>query len=267
MQINVNSQAGAAAKKLRPSPSTSATLYAPGTRRKGNDGRMYVVKVAKNGVQRWVACSSSKLSRPNNTEGVSLANDIEVYTISTALRATLDDRLKPTTKLCVDRPATTFPSASKVRALAEKAVKASKKDIGYLLYNITVTQKVKSLFGLLTREQIVRLPVKLVSMKHAFNAQKHLVTTLRWRVEVPAGASKPTVAQVRTEISGALTDGWGEGVEQTARFGPLIACDDNDTCKRLVQSSVTRKHHDASEDGQYALLYTLKGAVIDVRRE
>ncbi len=46
-------------KPPRPSPTASATLFAPGTRRKGNDGRMYEVAVTKTGVQRWVACSST----------------------------------------------------------------------------------------------------------------------------------------------------------------------------------------------------------------
>lgn len=42
-------------KKMdRPSPSASATTFKVGTRRKGNDGNMYVVKANKNGVQRWV---------------------------------------------------------------------------------------------------------------------------------------------------------------------------------------------------------------------
>lgn len=39
--------------KVRPSPSESATLFAVGTRKRGNDGRMYVVAETKNGVRRW----------------------------------------------------------------------------------------------------------------------------------------------------------------------------------------------------------------------
>jgi hypothetical protein len=42
------------AKRVRPSPSDSATLFAPGTLRRGNDGRMYVIKTTANGVHRWV---------------------------------------------------------------------------------------------------------------------------------------------------------------------------------------------------------------------
>lgn len=43
-------------KKLkfdRPSPSESATEFKEGTKKKGNDGNMYVVAVNKNGVKRW----------------------------------------------------------------------------------------------------------------------------------------------------------------------------------------------------------------------
>ena len=37
----------------RPSPKVSATLFSVGTVKKGNDGTMYVVKKASNGVKRW----------------------------------------------------------------------------------------------------------------------------------------------------------------------------------------------------------------------
>ena len=37
----------------RPSPSESATLYAVGTNRRGNDGRTYIVAQTAAGVRRW----------------------------------------------------------------------------------------------------------------------------------------------------------------------------------------------------------------------
>lgn len=40
-------------KKNRPSPSESATLFKIGTKKKGNDGNMYIISVNKNGVKRW----------------------------------------------------------------------------------------------------------------------------------------------------------------------------------------------------------------------
>ena len=40
-------------KVLRPSPSASATLFKVGTRKKGNDKGLWVVKITKSGVKRW----------------------------------------------------------------------------------------------------------------------------------------------------------------------------------------------------------------------
>ena len=41
------------AKKLRPSPTESATTFKVGDKKKGNDGNMYVIIKDKNGVKRW----------------------------------------------------------------------------------------------------------------------------------------------------------------------------------------------------------------------
>lgn len=41
-------------QKERPSPSESATKFAVGTRRVGNDGNMWIVRKTKNGTKRWV---------------------------------------------------------------------------------------------------------------------------------------------------------------------------------------------------------------------
>lgn len=47
-------------KKLRPSPTESATAFAPETRRMGNDGKMYVVALDKNGKHRWAKYSGEE---------------------------------------------------------------------------------------------------------------------------------------------------------------------------------------------------------------
>jgi hypothetical protein len=38
----------------RPSPGESATLFPAGTQKRGNDGNMWVVRVSKSGIHRWV---------------------------------------------------------------------------------------------------------------------------------------------------------------------------------------------------------------------
>ncbi len=44
----------AARPKARKAPTLSATTFNEGTRRKGNNGQTWVVKLARNGVKRWV---------------------------------------------------------------------------------------------------------------------------------------------------------------------------------------------------------------------
>ena len=44
----------------RPSPSESATCFAVGTKKHGNDGRMYIVTETRTGVKRWVVVVSSQ---------------------------------------------------------------------------------------------------------------------------------------------------------------------------------------------------------------
>lgn len=40
-------------KKIRPSPSESATLYKIGTIKKGNDGNLYIIYITKNKIKKW----------------------------------------------------------------------------------------------------------------------------------------------------------------------------------------------------------------------
>ena len=47
----------------RKSPAYSASKCAKGTKKTGNDGKMYVVKAAKNGVKRWVKLTQKKKSK------------------------------------------------------------------------------------------------------------------------------------------------------------------------------------------------------------
>ncbi len=47
-------------KTLRPSPSASAAKMAVGVRRMGNDGALYEVRQASNGVKRWVRLAATK---------------------------------------------------------------------------------------------------------------------------------------------------------------------------------------------------------------
>ena len=62
-------------KKDRPSPSESATLFNEGTKKKGNDGNMYVVAVDKNGTKRWKKFFVEKKDRPSPAKSATLYNE------------------------------------------------------------------------------------------------------------------------------------------------------------------------------------------------
>lgn len=67
------SRARGGGKKARPSPSESATKFAPGTVKKGNDGKMYKIVVTKNGVQRW---------QKQKKEAVNRLKEVRIFFIS-----------------------------------------------------------------------------------------------------------------------------------------------------------------------------------------
>jgi len=50
-------------KKERKGPTASATLFAIGTVRTGNDGNKWMIEVNKNGVHRWVRIHKRKVTR------------------------------------------------------------------------------------------------------------------------------------------------------------------------------------------------------------
>ena len=52
-------------KKKRPSPSESATKFELGTKKKGNDGNMWIIVKNKNGVKRW---KKHEIKRPSPSE-------------------------------------------------------------------------------------------------------------------------------------------------------------------------------------------------------
>ena len=85
---------------LRPSPTESATRFAAGTEKRGNDGRAYAVSITKNGVHRWVlraekAASRKSVSTPISAEGAAerqeLARWRDRWQVVTGRSQDLDD--------------------------------------------------------------------------------------------------------------------------------------------------------------------------------
>ena len=61
--------------KTRKGPSSSATKYSVGTKKKGNDGNMWKIVKNKNGTKRWLKMSSVTLK--NRTKHVQYVDDID----------------------------------------------------------------------------------------------------------------------------------------------------------------------------------------------
>lgn len=58
--------------KLRPSPSESATLFKVGTKKKGNDGNIWIITETKTGVKRW---SKNKSKSEHNKYQIKMKGD------------------------------------------------------------------------------------------------------------------------------------------------------------------------------------------------
>ncbi len=70
LKNDINNQLGGSKSKslTRPSPSESATLFSVGTKKKGNDGNMYIIKANKNGVNRWVKVNGGQSNQKEKIE-------------------------------------------------------------------------------------------------------------------------------------------------------------------------------------------------------
>jgi hypothetical protein len=72
----------------------------------------------------------------------------------------------------------------------------------------------------------------------------------------------PDMNAVKADIAGGITDGWGEAVEQSHRFGDRCVFDDSSD--RWVKCS-SKAPGSTREDGRYAMLLTLRGATLALR--
>ena len=81
-------QAGGS-KKVRPSPSASATLYKVGTKKTGNDKNKWVVQENKAGVKRWVLFKKVSKSQPKAKAKSKSKSAIKFYDVANVSPATL----------------------------------------------------------------------------------------------------------------------------------------------------------------------------------
>jgi hypothetical protein len=90
----------------RPSPSVSATEFALGTKRNGNNGMMYVVAVTKAGIHRWVPAMPPTRGGPHksiNKDRDELASWRDRWQVVTGRSQDLDDIPSMSKKDVADR--------------------------------------------------------------------------------------------------------------------------------------------------------------------
>ena len=170
----------------------------------------------------------------------------------------LDDALKPDILA-----ATREPEPTRIRATA--LVDLVKKELRKKYWKVTVpyilfTYRIKRPWY----QRDIVVPVTLVKWKPTWRTKGHLTFSMEWDISLPHGQTLD-LDQVRDSISGGVSDGWGEGVAQVNRFGPIIAYNDETgkneraSNKKIIEDRLTE-----NENGRYALLLTLTGSKFSV---
>lgn len=184
--------------------------------------------------------------------------------IEASLPAVLDDRLLSLRSLAPTRPPTRC--GPKIRAIVDREVrrllaqKDSRMDPAWVLTSIDVPRS--AFFGLL-RWGTTRVPVTMASWRSEWDRRGVLWWHFAWDAATDAGVSEAEVlAAARDAVFGSVTDGWGESVEQAARFGPKTTEDAEGHVHLANRKSEARPE----EAGRYAVLLTLKGATFKIRR-
>lgn len=184
------------------------------------------------------------------------------YTINAMLPVAIADRLHPNTKLPHERVPAIIDA--KLKPLVNKQLTGKnnvmKDNAEWVLPYVNVPAK--ALLGLFARK--TQVPVKLLSWKHTWT-KNGCYLTLNWE----AVTTKDTIIDVKSVkevIAGGITDGWGDGVEQSSRFGEVCIFDEE---KDRYRSATTLEKRTLSmgEDGRYALLPTLKSSKISITKK
>lgn len=144
----------------------------------------------------------------------------------------LDDRLR--TRNGPSSIRTVPPAAA---ALLKRRIKSDDFDFGGILYNgvplilyptkRNILKMLGSFFSA-SKNATKHVPAEFLSTKLIEGASGKWRVELRWEVSIPEGR-EVDLNELRREIEGQLSDGWGEGVEQF-RFGPVVDCDDYELC-------------------------------------
>jgi hypothetical protein len=220
----------------RPSPSVSATGFAVGARLAGNDGRLWEVVAVRRGVHRWRRAALATTDRVS-------------CTLHAVLPVVLDDRLGERSRWAGRGLSHATHVPADARVLLRRRILKNEFEFERVL-SVLPTKLKKGFFG-----GKKNVPVTLTGFR-LLERGPWWAIDLTWTL--PVAAADVDEAACGRALSGSLSDGWGEGVEQF-RFGPLVVCaDDNDTACRLATSKESASLQ-LDLDGRYAFNLTTLG--------
>lgn len=234
-------------KKNRPSPSASATGFAPGTRMTGNDGGEWVVAEASNGVRRWKRALEASIATGGGR-----------CVVSAVFPVVLDDLLGVRSRLAgkgLSHPSGVPPPDA--RALLRRRIKKNDFGFEHLAETVPLVAGPSRRRSWWWWQEQERSAVARLAHYELIERANGWAVELRWAVD--RGAAEVDLAAFKAELAGQLSDGWGEGVEQF-RFGPLVVCelDDYRQCRPAKRSELHGLQPDL--DGRYAFnLTTVRG--------
>jgi hypothetical protein len=181
--------------------------------------------------------------------------------VTGTLQVFVDDRLAKRKGLPQHMPATKCDAnlKSAVSTMVRKMVKDGIPADVFKYYSFKSPGILGSLFG-----RTETIDVELAKFATAWDAKG----VMRWEFEWDVQAPEVDMKSVREQIAGGISDGWGEGVEQMFRFGPICVSDDYGTKGETTRlaTSKEKKGLNAGEHGRYAVLLTTVGAKFAVKK-
>lgn len=192
----------------------------------------------------------------------------EIIVITATLPVLLDDKLRPSSKLAHERAPTVMKDAN-LKAVVNRKIRTEMRDNAqWVLPQFKAPSR--PLFGIIPRATVVS--VQLRSWHHAWRGNGTAALHFEWEAALPQGATVDAEA-IRAVIAGGISDGWGEGAEQMGRFGELCVLDEEegtketDIYRRAKPGEKTKLGLTVQEQGRYALLLTLKGAKLVIKKK
>lgn len=181
--------------------------------------------------------------------------------VSGVLQVFVDDRLANRKGLPQNMPATKCDAKLKgdVSTMVRKMTKDGFPSDVFNHYSY----KSPGVFGVLFG-RTETAEVELVKFETSWDAKGVMRWSFVWDVPAP----DVDLQRVREQIAGGISDGWGEGVEQMFRFGPICVSDDYGTKGETTRlaTSKEKKGLNAGEHGRYAVLLTTVGAKFAINK-